>query len=176
MKTKHTKNTLILLILIITLCFSNNVFSQEFDHAAGIRLGHLSSINYKNFRENKALEVMLGGYRDGLQVYVLHEWYREMPIGLSKGFYWYYGAGGHAGYTRRYSEKYYYQTNGEVTLESGKKTYYSMGFDGIAGIEYRIYSVPILVSVDIMPILDFYGLHDVEFNFWNLGISVKYIF
>jgi len=163
--------------LFLTGVVIPSVYGQKFDHAAGLRSGDRHGITYKYFlKEQEAIETFLGHYHSGLQSYVLYEWYNPMKLSFLKNLFWYYGAGGHLGYTRHHTEQYYYVNESEILRSDSKKSYFSMGFDGIIGLEYRIYEVPLTVGIESIPIMDFYGLQSVKFQSVNFNASIRYIF
>ena len=51
-----------------------------------------------------------------------------------------------------------------------------MGIDGIIGIEYRMLSVPITLSLDLKPYLNYIGMRKVKADFWDASIAIKYVF
>ena len=151
--------------------------AQRYDKAAGFRLGHISGITYQNhYSENQAMEIMLTFHKDGVQGMILNEWFEKLPGNTPEDFYFYYGVGGHLGYKKYSREKLSYDIEGDIIYDYSKKGYYSIGVDGIAGLEYRIYEVPMTVGLEIQPVLDFYGLRYVDFEFFNFQVSFKYIF
>jgi hypothetical protein len=158
---------------------TTSLSAQDFYHAAGLRLGRTDGINYKHFlNADGALEVMLGfgGYDKGLQAYALYEWHRNIRLEFTDNLYVYYGVGGHAGYIVRDEEQLYYNGGDQPAVYSGSVTYFALGADAIAGLEYRIFQVPMTIGIDIKPYIEYYGFKDVQFKFWDIAFNIKYIF
>ncbi len=148
-----------------------------YDQSAGVRLGWTSSLTFKKFMlEDEALEILVSGRRQGVQLTMLYEFHEPMELSFNENFFVYYGIGGHMGY-----EKY---GDLDKTLTSidpprfvfDERSYFIMGVDGILGIEYRWLSVPITIGFDIKPYFSFIGLRHTRTQFWDSGISFKYIF
>ena len=155
------------------------VHSQDFYHSAGMRLGHTDGIVYKHFvNPQGAVEVMLGfgGHDKGMQVYALYEWHNNIRLEFTDNLYVYYGVGGHSGYIKKYEERLYYSGGDQPSVYRGEVTYFAFGADAIAGLEYRIFKVPMTVGLDIKPYIEYYGFKDVQFKFWDFALNLKYIF
>lgn len=117
--------------------------------AIGLRGGETSGLTIKQFVGGaSAIEAILGFWHHGLHATVL--WERYVNAFGAPGLNWYYGAGGHValwtdnvyyGYGKRRLDRY---DNGNVGL----------GVDGIIGLEYKIPSVPIALSIDLKPYVE----------------------
>ncbi len=70
----------------------------------------------------------------------------------------------------------YYLNDSTIVTEDEKKTYYAIGVDGVIGLEYRIFTVPMTVSMEVKPYVEYYGLRYIQFKSWDFGFTVKYIF
>ena len=152
---------------------------ESYDQSAGVRFGRTSGLTFKKFIvEEEAIEVLLSGRNDGLQVHTMYVWHQPMEFSFNQNFYAYYGIGGHLGF-ERYDDltRVIAQTNpNEISFEFEDTSYYVMGADAILGIEYRWLSVPITISFDIKPYANFIGLRYLRGTFWDSGISFKYVF
>ena len=131
---------------------AGSVSAQDYQHAAGVRLGVSSgAFTYKQPINGNAIEAMLWvNWDSGFALAGLYEW--SMPI-ITEGFNLYYGAGVHLGV---FSENF------------------ALGIDAILGIEYKIPSVPFALSLDYKPSLSL--LPDVGVDFVNLGLGIKFTF
>ena len=161
------------------MLLTTSVFAQEYKNSAGFRLGKTDGVTYKKFlTDNGAVESMLGfgGYDKGMQVYTTYQWHYQIPAHFTENLYLYYGVGGHVGYIRPNSTRSYYVNDSTVFSEDEKQTYYAIGVDGVVGLEYRIFTVPLTVSMELKPYFEYYGLRYAQFNFWDFGFTVKYIF
>jgi len=155
------------------------IFAQEYKNSAGLRLGKTDGVTYKRFlADNGAVEFMLGfgGYEKGMQIYTTYQWHYQIPAKFTDNLYLYYGVGGHVGYIRPNSNRDYYVNDSTVVSEEEKQTYYTIGVDGVIGLEYRIFTVPMTVSMEVKPYFEYYGLRYTQFRFWDFGFTVKYIF
>lgn len=165
--------TLFLFFLVVS------VFGQDYKNSAGLRLGKTDGMSYKRFlTENGALEFMLGfgGYNQGTQIYATYQWHLQIPTPFTENLYWYYGVGGHVGHIRAHDIRKYYLNDSTIVTEDEKKTYYAIGVDGVIGLEYRIFTVPMTVSMEVKPYVEYYGLRYIQFKSWDFGFTVKYIF
>ncbi len=166
------------LLFSILLLFSLTGNGQEYKNSAGYRLGHTDGVTYKRFvTETGAVEAMLGfgGFDGGMQAYANYQWNIPIPTPFTKNLHFYYGVGGHVGYIRP-TRTVDYWVGDEIVSETEKKTDYVIGVDGIVGAEYRIFTVPMTVSLDIKPSFEYYALQYTRFHFWDFGITAKYIF
>lgn len=163
------------------LCFFLvvSVFGQDYKNSAGLRLGKTDGLTYKRFMtENGAVEFMLGfgGYNQGTQIYGTYQWNLQIPVPFTENLYWYYGVGGHVGYIKAHDERNYYLNDSTTFTDDKKKSYYAIGIDGVIGVEYRIFTVPMTVSMEVKPYVEYYGLRYIQFRSWDFGFAVKYIF
>jgi len=166
-------------LTIIFMLLMHALFAQEYKNSAGFRLGKTDGFTYKRFlSENGAVEFMLGfgGYDEGMRAYTNYQWHYQIPAHFTDNLYLYYGVGGHVGYLKANLSKEYYENDSTIVTENEEKSYYTIGVDGIVGLEYRIFTVPLTVSFELKPYFDFYALRYTKFEFWDFGFTVKYIF
>lgn len=144
----------ILAIVFCVVLSAGIANAQDYRNAIGVRLGGGAGINYKHIMNNgNAFEAILdfsifntgAAYLTGL-----YEWYT--PIG-SNGFNIYYGLGAHIG-----------------AFDKD----FALGIDGIIGLEYRFPSVPIALSLDYKPAVNF--LPEVRGVLNSFGFGIKYTF
>ncbi|WP_147407501.1 hypothetical protein [Reichenbachiella sp. MSK19-1] len=166
-----------LLLGMVSFVFPSLAQSQDYERSAGVRLGSTSALTFKRFLgEEQAIEFLLSGRDHGVQLTSLYIKHHQMSLGTFENFYFYAGVGGHAGYQKNSditkvrdpqdSEFYYYKEDEFVEL----------GIDGLVGIEWRIFSIPLSISVDIMPHLTYVGFAKVNGDFWDGSLGIKYIF
>ena len=168
----------IFLSILFSLLITSSL-AQEYKNSAGFRIGQTDGFTYKRFlTDNGAVEFMLGfgGYDKGLRAYSNYQWNYQIPAQFTNNMYLYYGVGGHVGYIRANLGKEYYENDSSIVTKNEEKSYYAIGVDGIVGLEYRIYTVPLTVSVELKPYFDFYDLRYTKWDFWDFGFTVKYIF
>ncbi len=167
-----------LLIVIGFFVTQSSVFAQEYNRSAGVRLAsETSAITYKKFlSEDRAVELLLSGRNKGLQLTVLTQKYIPMRVGTLDNFFFYAGMGGHCGYEANNEiEKAGIGPN-PINYNYIEENYFTIGVDGIVGIEYRILSIPLSINVDLKPYLTYVGFARLEGDFWDGSIGVKYIF
>jgi hypothetical protein len=152
---------------------------QDFKNSAGLRLGKTDGLTYKRFlTENGAVEFMLGfgGYDNGTQIYTTYQWHFQIPNDFTQNLYFYYGVGGHLGYIRPTTTRSYYENDSTIVTDTEKRIFYTIGIDGVVGLEYRIFTVPMTISMEVKPYIEYYDLRYIQSRFWDFGFTVKYIF
>ncbi|MFT7344680.1 MAG: hypothetical protein ACI9XP_001267 [Lentimonas sp.] len=137
-----------LLIFALSICAGS--FAQSYNNAIGIRGGETSGITWKHsVGGSNAFEAIFGAWGYGFTVTGLYE--KSQSAFDAAGLSWYYGAGAHIAiesgrygwYEGKRSKKYYYAGGTGV------------GIDGILGLEYEIPGVPIALSFDLKPFIEF---------------------
>ena len=169
---------LILISFFVCAIFNTKTKAQYYEHSAGIRLGGSYGLTYKKFfNETDAVEFLLGGREDGLQVTATYQFNKPLNLSRNETFFLYYGAGGHIGY-EKYPTKSLYDFPSPPSSEFyySNKSYFSMGIDAIVGIEYRLLTVPLTIGLDIKPYFSYIGYRYTRTNFWDTSLSVKYVF
>jgi len=168
------------LITLLLFCFiSIYANGQSYKYSAGVRLGNTSGLTYKKFLiEEQAIELLLSGRNDGIQLTVSYINHKPLEFSFNPNFYVYYGIGGHIGLERfdNLNKSIIPDENGGSTFVFDDVNYFTMGFDGLVGIEYRWLSVPITISFDVKPYFNFIGFRFTQTRFWDAGLSFKYIF
>ena len=138
--------------LFFAAAITTNASAQEYNHAAGVRIGASSgAFTYKQPLDANAIEAMLWvNWNSGFSLAGLYEW--SMPV-ITNGFNLYYGAGAHLGV---FSQKF------------------ALGLDVILGLEYKIPSVPFAVSFDYKPSISL--LPSAGVDFVDFAIGIKFTF
>jgi len=153
---------------VIILCFLLTAFtcsfgkSQTYNTGIGLRGGLTSGITIKHFVSPRgAIEAIVSIGFDGFQITGLYEWHkRALEI---NGLYWFYGLGGHIG------------SYNHICLEGTpcNNPFFAIGIDGILGIEWEIREIPFTVGLDFKPFIQF---PFTAYQFWDIGLSVRYVF
>jgi hypothetical protein len=167
---------ILLVVLLIGVIFTTNA-QQVYEKSAGIRLGNTSGLTFKNFfTESEAIELILSGRNEGMQFSAIYLFHQPMEFSFNENFYVHYGLGGHIGYERfdDISKTLINATGDAFVFED--KSFFAMGIDASLGIEYRWLEVPITIGFDIKPMFNFIGMRHTKANFWDSGISFKYVF
>jgi hypothetical protein len=146
----------ILLFLIIITCFSISTKAQEYKTAVGIRLGPNSAaiapgFTVKHFLNEKHAVEGIIGFKDGVGICGLYEWYH--PVNSVEHMQWFIGAGGYAAYRT--------------------KTAY-IGGAGIVGLDYKFPEIPLNISIDWKPELNI--VETVGFEASGVGFSARFTF
>ena len=150
---------------------------QYFQHSAGLRLGGTSGITYKTFmNDNQGIQFLLSGRASGVQATITYQYYKPLNIGKYDTFFLYYGPGGHAGIERHSNQVLVTNEPYQPYTYYEDRTQFVMGVDAIVGIEYRLIPVPLVIGFDIKPYLNFIGMRELEFRFWDAALTVKYAF
>ncbi|MCV9388687.1 hypothetical protein [Reichenbachiella ulvae] len=167
-----------LLLLVLLYLMSERALAQEYNRSAGVRLAsETSAITYKKFvSEDQAVELLLSGRNQGLQLTVLTQKYIPMRVGTLDNFYFYAGMGGHGGYEKNDRIEKAVISPTSTNYNYIEENYFAIGVDGVVGIEYRILSVPLSINVDLKPYLSYIGFAKLEGDFWDGSIGIKYIF
>ncbi len=155
---------IITFVALLSMTSLMEVSAQSYEHGLGIRGGATSGITYKQFLSDQdAMEFIAGFQGNGIRITGLYE--RHIPAFEVEGLYWYYGIGGHVGlYDNGYDPPY---------RDDDFNTGTALGVDGIGGLEYCFSEIPITLSADIKPFIEF---TDPDIYLWDSGLSVRYTF
>ncbi len=170
-------STLVFFVFITSFFFANDSISQNYQTGIGLRGGWIGGLTAKHFiKEGRAIEGIFSsgwGWR-GYQITGLYEIHKAaFTKEDAEGFYWYYGAGVHFGGGYKYKE---WVATGTWTGYWKNRNYSSFGIDGIFGLEYKIQDLPITLSLDIKPFIEFSNYPGVPFRFWDGAFSIRYVF
>ena len=159
----------------IGLFFS--LHAQDYERSAGLRLGNTSGLTYKDFfNQDEAIELLLSGRRDGLQLTTLYVFHKPLELAFNENFYLYYGIGAHVGYEEYGGFSKVLTSIDPPSFLFERKTFFVMGADAILGVEYRWFTVPVTVGFDVNPRFTLIGMRYTDTKFWDPAVSVNYIF
>jgi len=161
-----------LLFLSIVTIFSISLKAQEYKTAVGIRLGPSSpaisgGFTIKHFLDEKHAVEGIVGINGGIGVCALYEWH--LPIATVEHLQWYAGAGGYAAY--RNNTVF---VMGEESSTSYKSNTSYVGAAGIVGVDYKFQDIPLNISIDWKPELNF--IESVGFEASGVGFSARFTF
>ena len=148
----------VVLAAILALFVVDRVNAQDYDWALGVRLGdNMSGFSAKKSitTSSKIEGVIAFPYSQGINIMGLYQKY--MPV-IDNGFHFYYGFGAHIGNER-------YRKHGEC--HSGA----SLGADGVVGLEYKLFEVPLAFSIDYKPALNLVGHNTL--NLAGFALSIR---
>jgi hypothetical protein len=152
-KSIRMKKLLIVCAIFSGVIADQEVSAQEYKMGLGIRLSTAqavvnNSVSFKYFiTETNALEGLLSF--DPLAIGALYEVHR--PLG-APGFQWLYGAGAYVAF------------EGESNF----------GVMGVVGLDYKFQSIPINLTLDWKPELNF--VQDIFFEPAAIGLSIRFAF
>jgi hypothetical protein len=167
----------LIILFSLLICFLSSTNAQQYDRSAGLRLGGTSGITYKKFIvDEQAIEFLLSSRNNGIQATGIYVYHLPMQVSSDENFYFYYGFGGHVGLEQHNGFKKEVISGNPDSFFYKKENYVAMGVDVLAGVEYRLFSVPVTFSIDVKPSFNFIGLRYTQAHFWDTSITIKYIF
>ncbi len=135
---------------------------SSYTTAVGVKF-YPGSITVKHFvGDNHALEGLFSFWDHGFRFTGLYEIHGNITD--AKGLKWYIGPGAHIG---AYNEDW---SHGDHHYPSGG---FSLGIDGVVGLDYKFQDAPINISLDLQPSLEF--IENPYLSLWG-GIAVRYTF
>jgi len=156
----------LLLFSVVTVFAINQSSAQsmgsDYQTAVGVKFWP-GAITVKHFiQDNRALEGLASFWDHGFRFTGLYEIHGD--IAGAPGLKWYVGPGAHIGAYNGswYHNDYYYRDGG-----------FSLGIDGVLGLDYKINGAPIALSLDIQPYLEL--VNHAYFDTWG-GLAVRYTF
>ena len=174
------RNLLKITVLVTSVLSLSIANGQYYASSAGLRMGGSSGFTYKKFfNETEAMEILLSGRNKGIQISMLYMENREMDISFSDHLFFYFGAGVHLGLEKGDRFLRLYQPppiSDQFDIIHGEKSFFAIGIDGIAGVEYRLLGFPLTIGLDIKPYFNFVGMRNLDFRFWDTALSIKYTF
>ena len=101
----------------------------------------------------------------------MKEFHRYDLFDFSEQLVFFYGAGIHAGYETWDIVHWNYDYRWYST-----KTSVVAGLDGLAGIEYVFYEVPLSLGVEVKPYFDLFGRETFDIQLFDFAFTIKYLF
>jgi hypothetical protein len=160
------------LLIILLLVLPSLGFTQVFENAIGIRGGLTAGFEYRFYMDDANSYKFLLGTRDGgVQIHALKEFHQYDLFSFTDRLVLLYGAGLHAGYEQW--EKQYIEGN---TSWYEDRTAFLVGLDGLVGLEYLFYEVPISLGFEVKPYFDLLGREMFNVQLFDFAFTVKYLF
>ncbi len=160
------------LIIVVLIVFPSFGFAQLFEHAVGIRAGLTAGFEYRFYMDDANSYKFLLGTRDGgVQFHAMKEFHQYDLFSFTDQLVLFYGAGMHVGYEQW--EKQYIEGN---TTWYEDKTAFLAGLDGLVGLEYQFYEVPISLGFEAKPYFDLLGREMFNVQLFDFAFTVKYLF
>jgi len=164
------KRFIIFTILLVSAVVSN---AQGYRQALGVRGGLSSGIEYRYYAHDESSYKLLLSTRDrGLQLHALKEFHRYDLFDFSEQLVFVFGGGVHAGY-QTWDEVHYWRDN--VRWYSSN-TAFIAGVDGLAGLEYIFYEIPVSLGIEVKPYFDLFGRHAIKIQPFDFAFTIKYLF
>jgi len=162
-----------LVILSMLLLSVNVALGQGYNQAAGIRASwHSPGLEYRYYTSDVNAFKSLVSFRDrGIHLHGFAEFFRYDLFPFSHQLLFYYGLGAHIGFESWDEEKYrddvlWYDTRSSILA----------GLDGLLGLEYVFYKVPVSAGIEIKPFFDVFGRDGLDITMFDLALTVKYLF
>jgi hypothetical protein len=135
---------------------------SSYETAVGVKFWP-GALSIKHFvQDNTALEGLANFWDHGFRFTGLYELHGD--INGAPGLKWYVGPGAHLGwYNGNWHHGDYYYSDGG----------FSLGIDGVLGLDYKINGAPIALSLDINPYLEL--ANHTYVDVWG-GLGVRYTF
>jgi hypothetical protein len=160
------------ILIIILFCATFTTKAQDFKQAAGIRMGWTPGFEYRIFTDPANSYKFLLGTRDrGVQLHLFKEFHRYNMFSFTDQITFFYGAGLHAGYEKWDVIHYHENTQWYET-----RTGLIAGLDGLVGLEYTFYEVPISLGIEAKPYFEFFGQEIFDVEIFDFAFTAKYLF
>jgi hypothetical protein len=166
------KNILLFLSFIFILLESHG---QNYQQAAGIRLGSTSGFTYRKMITREfAGEVMLLNQNGGSALTLLFEKQKPALLFDDLNVDFIYGLGAHIGYASGRDDD-----DDDDFGDENDDSHWSrpqLGFDAYASFEYPLKRYPVTVSLDCKPYFDFFDDNFLGLHLPVISIGARYTF
>ena len=164
------------LIILLAAISTSTVAGQARLQQAGFRFGYRSGIFYQVSSEAGNAEVAFNALvsfrREGIQVTGLKVIYETALNNISPDLFFGWGYGGHLGFV--YSD--HLKFRGDDYYFYRERFCPLMGIDGWLTAEYRVFEIPLDVSLNLKPFIEFTTPSFVRIVPWDFAISISYVF
>jgi len=176
---KPIQNTMKRLFFIITLnvlAAQMIILAQPQNRQAGLRTGYMGGIFFQTTGKSGNAETgymaMLGFRNNGVQITGLRLVYETSLSEISPDLHLAWGYGAHAGFVVTNNigflgNRYYFRSDRFCPL---------IGVDGWGALEYRVRSIPLVISVNIKPYVELTLPSFINLMPGDIGISIAYSF
>jgi hypothetical protein len=161
------------LILLLAVLFSGPLFAQYMKNSIGLRGGISEGITYQRFlHEHRDIKLLLSFRDNGTQLTLMSSKYESVAGRFKDNLYFYYGMGVPGGFTRNVNLLWHF-TSGRPENSITRAV---IGADGLLGVEYRIYSIPLSFGFEYKPFFDLFGHRIFRLALGDLGFTFRYHF
>lgn len=152
-----------IIILIFLLLSASDGNTQDYDTGIGIKAGMVPGISAKHFLTRYGALEGIATYRwNGVNLTGLVEFH--IPVFDTEGMYFFYGGGIHAGLW----------DSGKARDRSPTGRKLNLGIDGIVGLEYVFFDVPLSLGLDWKP--NWNIITDSRLIIDEISLSLRYLF
>ena len=146
-------------ILLSISSYAQEILSTQYQTAIGAKVSSGVALSYKHFvNDNQAIEAQSMFFNQGIRLIGMYQFHFYNIEGLN-GLAWYIGPGAHVGFwTPKYKKEY--------------GSFIDIGIDGVVGLDYKIPSLPINLSLDWQPSFGLIGDAGIQPQFG--GLAVRY--
>ena len=169
MSSQQMKPAITLLILMISLACA----AQNYTRDAGIRIGTLPGITYRQYLDEiKSVEAhaVFGG--NGMRLRVLKQFSKPAFMQFSDNITFTYGYGAHAGISYYSSYKFLSRNYNLYSHRIGP----AIGLDAYLSLEFNIREYPLIVGINAVPFFEFSTNRIFYIFLDDTAISIKYKF
>ena len=162
-------------VITLILCLLSGIccFGQNYTQDAGIRLGTLYGLTYRQYLdETKSIEAQSLFGKHGLRLRIMKQYFKPALLELSDNIYFGYGYGAHVGISH-YSN---YRILTKSYILDRSKYGPSIGLDAYLGLEYNIRDYPIIISLNVIPFFEFSTNRFFYIFLGDTAISIRYKF
>ncbi|MCY1720322.1 hypothetical protein OU798_08205 [Prolixibacteraceae bacterium Z1-6] len=160
------------LFTLLVLLLPATLFAQTFDKAIGIRGGLSSGIEYRFYTDDaNSYKFLLATRDNGVQLHAFKEFHQFDMFNFTDQLIFFYGVGVHFGYEQW--DKYFVHDN---TSWYEDRTALLAGLDGLAGVEYLFYEVPLSIGLEVKPYFDVLGREMFNIELFDFAFTLKYHF
>ena len=159
--------------IFITLVFAGlYTGAQDYTKSVGLRGGISSGFEYRFFTDDaNSYKILLSTRDRGIQLHAFKEFHQYQLFNFTDQLVFYFGAGVHTGF----------QSWDEVRVRDHIKWYDTKtriiaGLDGLAGLDYVFYEVPISIGVEVKPYFDLFGRDMFKLQLFDFAFTVRYLF
>lgn len=161
----NKKLVLIALMMMSGLLTFAQERNEEYTRAIGGRFGVANGVTYKQFINSNGHAIdgivnFQGNRNYGLfKLFALYEIHNQIALLDYEGLLWYYGAGGGIGLREDKVE--------DITR-------FAFSLDGVLGVDFKIPTAPVNISLDWKPTLELSPNPGMKFD--GFGLSIRYVF
>lgn len=161
-----------LILLVLCIFSAQFIFAQTFKNGIGIRAGWTPGFEYRLYTDDaNSYKFLLGTREQGVQLHAFKEFHQYDLFQSTDRLVFFYGLGMHVGYERWDVEHYHDNMHWYKT-----RTAFLAGLDGLVGLEYIFYEVPLALGLEVKPYFDVLGQHMFSLQPFDFAFTVKYLF